>query len=382
MSLRTRKARSAFTLIELLVVIAIIAILVAILLPAVQQAREAARRAQCKNNLKQIGLAMHNYHDVYDMFPQGSNTYVIDGVGARGFTAWTVRVLPYLEQAPHYEVCMNFIQDFERNVPGDNFNVWNGRHSIEEIEFDFYQCPSDVQPPQVNGMGRLSYKVNVGSYSTVAPDFVVHDPWQDNWWASNSDGAFSMLDAYGVDDMLDGASNTILVAEMCQGNPGNRFDPKGNSVNAGFQMPNPGWCLSCLDGDELARPGATAPAQCQGRPAYQPATGWQLSWYPGSNWMRACPGSIAFSTVLPPNSPTCNRRPDGSDLAENGWFSASSRHPGGAQGVMGDGSVRFFTENIDAGNPNVNPNNSNLSPFGVWGALGSRAGGELLSDNF
>lgn len=383
--MKRSRNRSAFTLIELLVVIAIIAILVAILLPAVQQAREAARRSQCRNNLKQIGLAMFNYHDVYDMFPPGvsglwgnrtlAQQYGNDGYG-HGFVPWTVRLLPYLEQAAAYEE----FDTFETTKTSDQFNIWNGIRPWEQQEFDFYQCPSDVQPPQANGMGRLSYKVNFGSYSTIGWDGQSHDPWDDNWWASNSDGMFSMRDAYGVEAALDGSSNTMLVAEVCQGNPSNRFDIKGNVVaigdlTGGGSIPSPATCLQAVAAGQLINQ-----APYTGRPRYVPASGWEHNGYPGGAWARGGPGYISFSSVLPPNSVSCTRKADDDTnaLKENGWYTASSRHPGGAMALMADGRVLFMSESIDAGNNAVKPNNNNLSPYGVWGALGSRAGNENI----
>ena len=387
MTLSMRRRRSAFTLIELLVVIAIIAILVAILLPAVQQAREAARRSQCKNNLKQIGLAMHNYHDAYNMFAPASNMWANDQNQAFGFLSWTVRILPYMEKGADYDAALAEIQTETRQPGGRSFNVWNGADDweFEKQEYEFYQCPSDVQPPRHRGMGRLSYRVNYGSYSTVEPKQTSHDPWDDNWWAANSDGAFSSNKGYGVQDFLDGASNTMLVSELCQGNPGNRFDIKGNVIMgqpllSGPSLPFPAICTQGIEGGELTR---TDPDYL-GRARYTPAPGedWRLIWYPGSNWARASPGCMGFTSVIPPNGVSCSREADNSNnaLRQNGWYTPSSRHPGGVQVTMGDGRVIFVSETIDAGNQFVKPNNNNLSPYGVWGALGSRAGGELLSE--
>ena len=381
MRLSTRGRRSAFTLIELLVVIAIIAILVAILLPAVQQAREAARRAQCKNNLKQIGLALHNYHDDYRMFPlmsgglgQTANTYGAAGNGlGHGYISWTIRILPYMDQTAIYETV-----DFDTWSGGSpnwyELNPWSGFVNFEFNEVDMYTCPSDVQPPQWQGVGRLSYKANIGTASTVAFDGFVHAPWSDVNWASNSNGMFARRDAYAIRDVLDGASNTMLVAEMCQGNPSDVNDPKGNIIQASFGNTVPGLCLDTIEG------GRISPA-FPGRAQYTTSNTWEPIWYPGSQWARGVQGQASFTQHLPPNAPYCSRdEAPNSKAAGIQWASASSRHPGGVQVLMGDGRVIFVNETIDAGNSYANPTVANPNPYGVWGAMGTRAVGELISD--
>src|SRR6516162_2040974 len=137
--------RLGFTLIELLVVIAIIAVLVALLLPAVQQAREAARRSQCKNNLKQLGLAMHNYHDLYKDFPMGGWIS-----GSKDVGSYMVRILPYVDQAPLYSLI-----NFSINV--DSQILPNGQALATTI-IPLYQCPSD--DAQVLQTGSQNYGNN------------------------------------------------------------------------------------------------------------------------------------------------------------------------------------------------------------------------------
>ncbi len=194
-----RRPRAAFTLIELLVVIAIIAILIALLLPAVQQAREAARRSQCKNNLKQIGLALHNYHDTHRVFPPGwmtritTSTYNDNRFGA-GRYGWSMYILPFVDQAPLYN-----IQNFSLNdVPnGSNTNKLNSPLSV-------YRCPSDTgKATGDKTWGVSNYAGNYGSVTTAAHSFVQF-----------TDGIFFGNSNIKIRDITDGTSNTILVGEV------------------------------------------------------------------------------------------------------------------------------------------------------------------------
>jgi prepilin-type N-terminal cleavage/methylation domain-containing protein len=218
-----RAQRTGFTLIELLVVIAIIAILIALLLPAVQQAREAARRTQCRNNLKQLGLGLHNYHDTFNVFPPGHlHRGTWDGVGpdpanaagdgGTGF-AWSAMILPYMDQAPLYN-------QFNYNVPimraGVPAAVANGTLSASTVPYA--RCPSDIAPVTQNtgaaadphriaAQATTSYKASAGSY----------DGNSNGWPFNNQDrrnGMFCRDSAYSIRDCVDGMSNQILVGEV------------------------------------------------------------------------------------------------------------------------------------------------------------------------
>ena len=199
--------RQGFTLIELLVVIAIIAILVALLLPAVQQAREAARRTACKNNLKQFGLAMHNYHDSYNLFPPG----FIDGTNANGFT-WGAMILPFVEQGGLYDSI-----DFRLPV-GDQSGTAAALQNLTAVRshFPLLICPSDQREKNTNltqtvapnrtvtnpGIASTSYYVNAGSFNSYNS---TSRNRQNGLFASNSSVKFG--------DIKDGTSNTVLMAE-------------------------------------------------------------------------------------------------------------------------------------------------------------------------
>ena len=189
-----RSRRRAFTLIELLVVIAIIAVLIALLLPAVQQAREAARRSQCKNSLKQLGLALHNYHDTYGMF-----TYRAGGTATNTFRlSGTIGLLPYLDQAPL----------FNRIAAGDATNPPGGpapwtTNWVWNVSIPVLHCASD---PYNKPTGTTNYMFNVGDTITS------------NMNAREVRGLFAYLHCYRLRDVVDGASNTIAMSEHARAN--------------------------------------------------------------------------------------------------------------------------------------------------------------------
>lgn len=284
MKLRTQKNRG-FTLIELLVVIAIIAILIALLLPAVQQAREAARRTQCKNNLKQLGLALHNYHDVHTTFPPGwiavdggvQNAH--DGLNGAG---WGTMVLPYLEQAPLYK-------QFNANLAIQD-------QSYSQQVLPAWQCPSDPKPDT-----WVIDNEATGDPITVLP-------------TANYIGVF------GTEE-LDGCENPPGTAPVAA---------NGQCIGNGFFYHNSKVRMRDItDG--------TTNTLMVGERRTDIAAGWFSTW-PG----MVAEGEEAFQRVLGsadhvPNDPA-------------GHFDDfSSRHVGGAQFTLGDGSVRFISENIDDG---------------------------------
>ena len=190
--------RKAFTLIELLVVIAIIAILVALLLPAVQQAREAARRTQCKNNLKQLGLALHNYHDVSLTFPMGWFDNVPAGTGR---WTWTAHVLPYVDQAPLYSQL-----DVGNNRPQDVYNDATLRSLIQQ-PYSAFRCPSDTGPDlnsaRLVGGNQISTNNYMGNNGSNRLEKFLPD----------ADGVFYFQSKVRIRDITDGTSNTIFVGE-------------------------------------------------------------------------------------------------------------------------------------------------------------------------
>ncbi len=218
-----RSNRAGFTLIELLVVIAIIAILISLLVPAVQKVREAAARMQCSNNLKQMGLALHNYHDTYKKFPWGHQDNTKDSAGlTQEMLPWAVWVLPYLEQAPLY-------QNFKPNLP---FNDPANTGAWQQQALSVYICPSspskgqvytdtwDNGPPMCNGpiSGNKSWTVSASDY--IATSGVPHAFLQTAYpnYPGGENGVLQDNFQVRIPMITDGTSNTFLVGE-CGGAP-------------------------------------------------------------------------------------------------------------------------------------------------------------------
>ncbi len=349
------KQKKGFTLIELLVVIAIIAILIALLLPAVQQAREAARRTQCKNNLKQLGLALHNYHDVYNTFPPlfvgGHNNASIPGNGSfndRWLISAHIAILPYIEQANLYStVQADMISATGVAYPWDaNYKPW--RQNLSALV-----CPSDTLCSSATG--KSNYRFSTGRYNHRMRQIL--DRYQ--WGGTRVDGIFGLAEAAAIRDILDGTSNTIMMGERAQGlairqeiisgvglNPGMN-DGSGGGVTAGNIQAMIDQCRSFINPNN--------------RLDYAPGS-YFTGEYAGGRWADGRTYFSSIQTAIPPNGVSC---------ITDGWdgnytlMTATSRHTGGSQFVLADGAVRFISENLDQG---------------TYQALGSAAGREVVGE--
>ncbi|MFH5806851.1 DUF1559 domain-containing protein [Alienimonas sp. DA493] len=372
-------ARSGFTLIELLVVIAIIAILVSLLLPAVQQAREAARRSQCQNNLKQLGLAAHNYHSTWKKFPAGgawaANYRKPDSVPANatdgGLSAF-IMLLPYLDQTALWNA-MNAPYDNSDpkdgvpDVPPFGFNHWDQQQNYPPFKTQIATilCPSDSTTPR--DAADTNYAVNWGDNASGVLE------------RANSNrlgvvrGMFMGQGWFGLSDARDGTVSTMLFAEIGRNN--------GSAPHQGAVMRDVS-ALTVLSGenDGFANPSAcveaaTDPANPGRYPAGAPITN------RGETWVEWGGFATGFTAILPPNGPSCSH--DGSPW-NDAIISAGSYHPGIVQVVMCDGSVQSINETINATTQGMSEANviRGRSPYGVWGALSTRDGGEAVSDGF
>ena len=358
--------RRGFTLVELLVVIAIIGVLVALLLPAVQAARESARRMQCQNNQKQLVLALHNFHDSYGKFPPlrgGRN----DGSNRCGDMFGLVFALPFVEQGPRSDQIAN----------GAPQVSWNNTYAPYLGKMSVLLCPSSplaANNPVTSNQPQRSYHLSMGTtVGTNASAAGVTATITDNNYFGRVNGLFGYEKPGATTpsciapeqmtrmaSITDGTSNTVALSEKVTGTRGSR------SVLGLATFPMTG-----LD---------TNAAQCLATATngfYN--AGRNLSdWNMGGIWAFGHPNWAGFSTILPPNSPSCYERNNANPSNSVGVFSVSSLHPGGAVIAMADGSVRFVRQSIDCGNYGVAPNRN----YGVWGAMGTTAGGEALSDNF
>lgn len=329
-----RRSRVGFTLVELLVVIAIIGILVALLLPAVQAARAAARRMQCGNNLKQLGLAMHGYHDINKKFPPGSICYSTDLRGGTGLAttgslnqSWATRILPFIEQTA--------IGDNLDMVSADT--LWTatdpGNAQAEMIIATFI-CPQDVAKKVQSTFAPNNYVVCTGSDERACRNTNGVSRINGVRATANS-GIFKRSVWHGLNDVSDGTSNTMMISECLLGKP-------YNAVIATDDLGTFTQCITGTDGRVLQADDDTNYPR-----------GW--SWY-GAKY----PHSWAYTALLAPNSKfTANHDCDGGNSLSG--FAARSKHPGGVQTVLADGSVTFVSDSID---------------LFVWRAAATQAGQE------
>lgn len=333
--------RSGFTLIELLVVMAIIATLMALLLPAVQNAREASRRTSCRNNLHQIGIAIHSYHDTNACFPPSSGGTGASGSNGNALSGFAM-LLPYLEK--------NIIWQRIRSSPGQG-----GDPSTIAIngEIDVYLCPSASVGDKVNGSGHRYYAFNLGDMQPDYPNPMPMTPPPSLVLAGlrRTRGPFGFQHCVKIKDITDGTGMTIAVSE--------RFGtPSSHSWHVTYN---------------------NSPATCttgNWNPIPPPASGPPLS---PSESLFAVGHPIwgGFTTAMPPNSRTCFSGDSVSDRNYGIWMTASSRHTGGVNVMMCDGAVRFITENIFAGDQGATSAAANAgSPYGIWGGLGTISSGE------
>jgi prepilin-type N-terminal cleavage/methylation domain-containing protein len=334
--------RRAFTLVELLVVITIIGILIALLLPAVQAAREAARRSTCTNNLKQLGIALHNYHAALQSFPFRMGGTSAGGCGPSNcgrLSGW-VLLLPYMEQVPLHQQITSRQGTYNAGGP----EPWNGSYTPWQAQVPGLLCPSDDggRKKAATGIGRTNYCFSVG------------DSINNNSGSTDPRGVFGYNSGTRIGDIHDGSSNTIALSERVVAQQAQRIKG-GIAYSKGAVDKDPSTCASTRGANDLYNSSEKVAA------------------WGGLRWNDGTVPFSGFTTVLPPNSPSCVT---GTWDGDWGIISPTSYHPGGVLGCLGDGAVRFISDNINTGNIAGAEITVGESQYGVWGALGSKNGGE------
>ena len=362
MNFISRHRRSGFTLIELLVVIAIIAVLIALLLPAVQAAREAARRSQCVNNLKQLGLGMHNYESTFGVFPwTQSECLPIYPTVYNGNLPWTggncnewstfsahTLMLPSMEQTPLYN-SLNFSFGIH-SFGGPQGTVDPVQMTAINTVVLSFICPSDGQ-----GIGRNNYHISNGTNY--------------DWWSRASGAGISTRtrrDDYvskpTIAGVTDGTTNTVAFSEMLRGNGDTAKAYVGN-INTGISIAGfPTFVLQNAQDQQYMD--ATAIPTCNSSwTPYSSANKWA---YRGFYWAAGEYTNTVMHFSLTPNHKTFDCSPWGTVGTGYGFHSARSAHPGGVNCLMGDGSVRFIKDTVSRQ---------------AWYAIATRAGNEAVGSD-
>lgn len=339
-----------FTLVELLVVIAIIGILIALLLPAVQAAREAARRSQCVNNMKQLGIAFHNYHDVYKTFPRQSygvrsdrctiaNECLGGGGGWVGLNVFTM-LLPYIEQKPLYD-------KVDWHVP---FYYSPNTTNLQYTKLATFKCPSDKFYPGNVALGQTNYGICVGP------------TWGWAWSNVRPGGMFRRDYDTTMAEVRDGLSNTIMLGEIRVGDGATSFRAGWDSLTYHVRLPIPS--ADATNPNPSQAQVEDYGAQCLAQAASGTDQG-SLGSNVGYAWASTT-NVAAINTISPPNfkypgGKNCTWTCGESDSEGN--FPARSQHPGGVNAALGDASVRFISDTIE---------------FRLWQQVGSRNGEESV----
>ncbi|WP_404310079.1 DUF1559 family PulG-like putative transporter [Neorhodopirellula lusitana] len=397
-----KKSCQGFTLVELLVVIAIIGVLVGLLLPAVQAAREAARRMSCSNNFKQLGLAMHNYHSAYKKLPTLMSGTVPGGFSGDGAfdesqvanlmqLSILVGITPFIEQQAIWEEITNpSVYDLVdptvaksppwpsmgptptlEGTPNDGYRPWM-------TEIPGFRCPSDPGSG-LPAMGRTNYAACSGDTFWNMDRGPLSDDLKENQKRSINmqacaRGVFVPHHATAFRDVLDGTSNTIAMGEIATDLGDRNVRTLGRRTNQWTAMRNNPSAFSTAEVDpqrpQFWASGATGVygTSHEGR---------------GYKWAQGAAVYGQMNTIFPPNTPVVT----GAWHRSAGFLPPSSNHQGGCHVLMADGAVKFITDSIDAGdqtNTIVYPGAlaGIQSPFGLWGALGTKANKEVIDSEF
>ncbi len=419
------ESRQGFTLVELLVVIAIIGVLVGLLLPAVQAAREAARRMSCSNNFKQLGLALHNYHSAFKQSPtQGGGT----GLGKNTTRWWRqgndanhmcvsalVGLTPFFEQQALWEQISNpDIKTVRGTPPPGNTRVTNPQrwpamgpsprnfsrnpgYIPWSTEIPTLRCPSDPGTG-APALGRTNYAVCMGDSSNnhhqrfKTARLTTGNTTNIIRHAASSRGFFMIRKEAKFRDILDGLSNTIAMGEIVTdlGDRDIRSAASWVPVGSFSVNNNPSFCANNGEIDS-ERPRNWCSGSGTSACTVPTRIGMNNHESRGANWANFRAHCTQVFTILPPNSEVCV----GAWIDGPGTMPMSSHHQGGAHVLMGDGAVIFMTDSVEAGNRNAagvrhigNANATQIgprspgskSPYGLWGALGTKAMKETIEE--
>lgn len=347
-----RRRWTGFTLVELLVVIAIIGVLVSLLLPAVQQARETARRTQCTSHLRQLGLAAHNFHDVRNGFPSnlvprgrpGANGYIGYFQGNWGVMAY---LTPFLEQTAVYDM-MNLDSPTYANVGGAWIVPDPSNRLAAATLVPLYLCPSDISRKVstnwgiTEGIGPTNYCGNMGTG-------LDRSGGEQNGSPYDADGVFFADSKIRFADLLDGSSHTAAMSESLLGEGGTTMSaiPPNSAKKVYKNLPF---------GQNITE------ANCAAAVTWNQSDPRQFSWYSGE--IRCA----SYNHFFPPNTHFFDcvaNGPESEGYIASGWKAARSNHPGGVNLLLCDGAVRFVSDTI---------------AMEVWRALATRAGGEVTGE--
>ena len=408
-SSRSRASRSGLTLLGVIVVLIVAGIGVALAVPAINSAREAARRSTCKRHLEQIGLGINNYHNAFDMLPMHgtgpTNEFNDDCCSkamqpgkyphapsfSRHQLSYLVGLLPFCEQQELWETISNpHVDDRGNYWPAFGPAPYTAEYQPWNTDVSLYRCPSDPNRGAPT-LGRTNYACCVGD-SMWRTDNAGWSYFKGSKWRYGGSnqfrrgqveasvrGVFVPRRVMRYRDVLDGLSNTIVAAEIATYAGDDDFRTTGSRYNGRDNvLKNPKYCADAgqIDPERPkfwragdSRPDLTSDITTR-----------------GSRWADFRPIFTQFNTILPPNSEICLR----GSHAQDGVMSSSSRHPGGTHVLMGDGAVIFITDSIESGDDRApvvyrrdNTHQHGVgdrSPYGLWGALGTRSSKEIVEE--